>query len=136
LIGEDTPSEDYNDQTPPEQAVERLSASSEAFDKPFSPPIPEPAAATESKPNNSEKQQRDELFPSSLRARHAAGSVPADVATASSSDAAVTSLSEKLMSHHRTEQESLTSDLLSMAQALKESSKSFSRSLEDEDADI
>ena len=39
---------------------------------------------------------------------------------------------EKLLSHNRTEQEELTASLLSMAQALKESSQAFSSSLESE----
>jgi len=41
-------------------------------------------------------------------------------------------MTEKMLSHNRTEQESLTESLLSMAQALKASSQAFSNSLESE----
>jgi hypothetical protein len=41
-------------------------------------------------------------------------------------------MTEALLQHNRTEQEELTSSLLSMAQALKASSRSFSASLESE----
>ncbi|KAF4632709.1 hypothetical protein G7Y89_g5419 [Cudoniella acicularis] len=43
-----------------------------------------------------------------------------------------TSTKETLLTHHRTEQDNLTSSLLSMASALKESSQAFSQNLENE----
>jgi hypothetical protein len=43
-----------------------------------------------------------------------------------------TATSEALLSHNRTEQENLTQSLLSMASALKESSRAFATSLEEE----
>ena len=43
-----------------------------------------------------------------------------------------TATTEALLTHNRTEQESLTSSLLNMASALKESSKAFASSLESE----
>ncbi|ELR10188.1 hypothetical protein VC83_03017 [Pseudogymnoascus destructans] len=85
------------------------------------------ASQTESQPKNA----RDELFPSSLRARHGEATTGIDTAQATSSSTSAP-ITESLMKHHRAEQEELTTSLLSMAQALKASTQSFSQTLESE----
>lgn len=83
--------------------------------------------------------ERDQLFPPELRSRHVqSGSLAMDTARTTSSaaaaeaTAATPSLTEKMLSHNRSEQESLTESLLSMAKALKSSTQAFSHSLESE----
>lgn len=121
LLGEDTPSDDIEDNdTPSEPATEAQSSSVITNPEPVPPSPPPPS-------------DRDQLFPPSLRSRHAQSPLPAeDTAATTSSDAGATSMTEKMLSHNRIEQESLTSSLLSMAQALKASSQAFSNSLESE----
>jgi len=123
LLGDDTPSDDVDETgTPAEsQILEDLIESAEAPE--VEQPIP---------PLN----ERDELFPTSLRSRHAqSSSQPIDTGHTSSSSTNptnVTATTEALLTHNRTEQESLTDSLLSMAQALKSSSQAFASSLESE----
>ena len=70
---------------------------------------------------------------SNLRARHGSSAAEHDTATTTSSQQHPDlSTTEKLFSHNRSEQEDLTSSLLNMAQALKESSKAFSSTLDSE----
>jgi hypothetical protein len=79
------------------------------------PPPPEPSSALRNRqPKKPLHQQRSELFGA------ATGSRPTDIST------------EKLLDTHREEQDDITTDLLSMAKMLKESSLEFGRSLEDE----
>ncbi|KAI9717610.1 MAG: hypothetical protein M1812_004555 [Candelaria pacifica] len=71
---------------------------------------------------------------STLRARRPPSSSSPTLDTGQTTGASISSTAqtEKLMSHNRIEQETLTSSLLSMAQALKESSTRFNESLESE----
>lgn len=64
---------------------------------------------------------RDQLFSQRSKQPHETASASADL-----------SQTETMMSHNRTEQETLTSGLLDLAQALKESSIMFGQSLESE----
>ncbi|KAI9812859.1 MAG: hypothetical protein M1827_004377 [Pycnora praestabilis] len=66
---------------------------------------------------------------SSLRARRRLSSPQDNTGTTSGTSTSKTAQTETLLTHHRTEQESLTTDLLSMAQALKASSLQFSELL-------
>lgn len=84
-------------------------------------------------PVQTEAQQREQLFPSELRARHAqAAERGQDTAETTSADRGITAKTEALLDHNRSEQESLTDSLLSMAQQLKASSQAFANSLESE----
>lgn len=123
ILGEDTPSETDEHDTPPEASNTPIT--------PNLPNIPIHASASEPDPQSA-GSERDQLFPSSLRSRHAQGAAAPDTAQTSSSDTAVTAMAEKMMTHNRTEQESLTDSLLNMAQALKASSQAFASSLEEE----
>ncbi|KAI9783753.1 MAG: hypothetical protein M1835_003738 [Candelina submexicana] len=67
-----------------------------------------------------------------LRARRPLSSPTHDTGQTTGASTSSTAQTEKLMSHNRSEQETLTSSLLSMAQALKESSTRFNESLESE----
>ncbi|KAI9742236.1 MAG: hypothetical protein M1818_004136 [Claussenomyces sp. TS43310] len=118
LLGEDTPSDEADEQE----------------DSPHSPYEPSSPMSPSAQPDEHTPviSERDELFPSAVRARHAqAASQATDTAQTTSSDTGTTdAMQEKMLSHNRTEQESLTSSLLSMAQALKQSSQAFASSLE------
>lgn len=79
----------------------------------------------------------DQLFPSALRSRHAQNPLPktdSAIATGSSSaqPTGTTSITESLLTDHRTEQEALTESLVSIAQQLRESTLTFSSALESE----
>ncbi|OBT70298.1 hypothetical protein VE03_00066 [Pseudogymnoascus sp. 23342-1-I1] len=127
LLGEDTPSESVGDSHTP-----AAGDTTDDDDADYQQILSERRAAAQATQTASQPQNaRDELFPSSLRARHGDASVGVDTAqtTSSSTSAPIT---EALMKHHRAEQEELTTSLLSMAQALKASSQSFSQTLESE----
>jgi hypothetical protein len=130
LIGEDTPSDDADtNDTPSEHPTEDLTASTSALDH-STPPSPSPITPQPS--------ERDQLFPATLRARHASGSLLSTdtgttTGTSNPKSADISTTAEKLLTHHRTEQEALTEDLVSMAAALKASSLSFAQSLDAED---
>lgn len=80
--------------------------------------------------------KRQDQFPSTLRSRTSQPtSAVDDTAQTTSIDTASSALQEKMLSHNRAEQESLTDSLLAMAQALKASTKGFSDTL-DVDKDI
>jgi hypothetical protein len=122
ILGEDTPSETDEHDTP-EASNSPISRSIPNIPILVSPPDREP------EPVISELEQ---LIPSTVRARRGQGSTATDTAQTTSSDTATTAMAEKMMTHNRTEQESLTDSLLNMAQALKASSQAFASSLEDE----
>jgi hypothetical protein len=128
LLGEDTPSasddvDGNENETPSEQITEDESLHASAASLEVASSISSPT----------EHEQREQLFPSELRARHVqAAEQGMDTAQTTSSDTAITARTEKLLDHNRTEQESLTESLLSMAQQLKASSQAFSNSLESE----
>lgn len=127
LLGEDTPSESVGDSHTP-----AAGDTTDDDDVDYQQILSERRAAAQATQTASQPQNaRDELFPSSLRARHGDASAGVDTAktTSSSTSAPIT---ESLMKHHRAEQEELTTSLLSMAQALKASSQSFSQTLESE----
>ena len=112
LLAQDTPSDDLDDarDTPPEP--------------------PEPLAAHADRPADAEA--RETLFSPTLRARRADAAASASTATAT---ATTTALAETMLTHNRTEQESLTTSLLAMAQALKTSSQAMTSAL-DADNDV
>lgn len=100
-----------------------------------------PHAATQPTPTIQEPSPLDRRRPSTLpetsqlRSRHGGAELfTASSATTSSEPVPNASLatSETLLSHQRTEQETLTDSLLEMAAALKNSSKAFASSLESE----
>lgn len=121
ILGEDTPSDETDEQ--PEHASVSYSINSRSASLP--PPV-------ESAPIISD---HDKLFSSQIRARNtqASQAITTDTAQTTSSDTGTTTvMHEKMLSHNRTEQESLTDSLLSMAQALKQSSQAFQSSLDSE----
>lgn len=75
---------------------------------------------------------RDKLFAfSTLRSRHSHLPGRTDIATTTGSQVSST-MAESLLTENRTEQEAITMSLLSMAQQLRESTQTFSSSLESE----
>ena len=121
LLGEHTPTEDTEeDETsprhplpPPKPTVVGTTA------KPVDP-VPMPAAKPEQTSTLRSRNRQAEKDKAEL------------LSGASTSTGLSTATAEALMTHNRTEQESLTSSLLNMAQALKSSSHSFASALEDE----
>lgn len=79
-------------------------------------------------------QEESAVQSSTLRSRapNARADLFAGATSTSTSNHSTTATTESLLTHNRTLQEDLTSSLLSMAQALKESSLAFGSSLEDE----
>ncbi|RDL41229.1 Uncharacterized protein BP5553_01208 [Venustampulla echinocandica] len=138
LLGEDTPSEE----TEESHTQASLPETPSELNQP-SPPIPEPRAPPEPQREVQQPTSQAPTEPTStLRSRNHAHeaerakllapttSVSTGASTGSSS--LNTHTKEALLTHHRTEQESLTNSLLDMASALKASSQSFASSLEDE----
>ncbi|KAH0562476.1 hypothetical protein GP486_002833 [Trichoglossum hirsutum] len=139
LLGEDTPSES-NHNTEDENTdkiLDHLDSDAPALLGQRRPA--EPPDYTENSEEHPERPPRHSHPSSStLRARRRI-SDPAEGSSHSTSSQArptMTSVSttEALLSHNRTEQETLTTSLLSMATALKESSKHFSDTLGSEKA--
>ncbi|KAI9767791.1 MAG: hypothetical protein M1840_005472 [Geoglossum simile] len=142
LLGEDTPSEN-NQNTEDEIAdktLEDLNTNTHpSFDQ------RQPSEHPDYRESDGEDDERlghppqlPQSTTSTVRARRRVSS-PADGSGRTTSSqphpAAVTvSTTETLLTHNRTEQETLTASLLSMASALKESSKLFADSLESEKA--
>ncbi|OBT55139.1 hypothetical protein VE04_04574 [Pseudogymnoascus sp. 24MN13] len=127
LLGEDTPSESIGDSHTP-----AAGDTTDDDDADYQQILSERRAAAQASQTESQpKNARDELFPSALRARHGEATTGVDTAQATSSSTSAP-ITESLMKHHRAEQEELTTSLLSMAQALKASSQSFSQTLESE----
>lgn len=131
LIGEDTPSEETDSHThasptpsPPsyQQPVPPIPPFEQAY--PQQQNEPEPTSTLRSRTTTS-REQREELFSSSATTT---GISP----RSTQPPVSVQTTKETLLTHNRTEQEALTSSLLSMASALKDSSKAFSASLDDE----
>ncbi|EPE32575.1 synaptobrevin [Glarea lozoyensis ATCC 20868] len=112
LIGEDTPSEGADD-----TQVEDTTR--------YSPPIPQPQIPSSTSHSSSSP-------PSTLRNRRTAPTEPDDSSFATTTSSHIPTTKESLLSHNRAEQESLTSSLLTMASALRESSLAFATSLEEE----
>lgn len=119
LLGEDTPDDETDEQdfTPPATAsstntnTERFPApvDPEPFLSPYAQPEP-----SELRNRNTHREDRAELFE---------GAQTTGISTATT---------EALLTHNRTEQESLTTSLLSMAAQLKQQSRAFAASLGDE----
>ena len=126
LLGEDTPGEDtstddqsHADLTPP-MTASSLAQSTQSLS----------FHETSNLDPDGDTQDESVVESSTLRARNQRAEL---FASAPSTTTGIsTATSEALLTHNRTEQESLTSSMLSMAQALKESSLAFGSSLEDE----
>jgi hypothetical protein len=122
LLGEDTP-EDEDEDGQVEQADE---------EDPWSPVVGEksiPATAREPEPIGTVYASSSAPpEPNVFRARNKEAEAQKEALFSGVS----TATTEALLTHNRTEQESLTSSLLNMASALKESSKAFASSLESE----
>jgi hypothetical protein len=125
LLGEDTPSNDTDDHD--EKEIEAPS------------PAEAPIHQNSDDARSPEPTPREQLFATSettstLRSRNPQLRDEAvDTArTTSSSASAPLTTTETLLTHNRTEQESLTESLLQMAQALKASSHAFAESLDSE----
>jgi hypothetical protein len=122
LLGEDTPGEDTDLD---DQASEN---------DPWSPPV---TTALEDIPR---ERDPDPILPpppqpeqtSTLRSRNRQAENEKAELLSGASTSLSTATSEALLTHNRTEQESLTNSLLNMAQALKSSSHSFASALEEE----
>jgi hypothetical protein len=122
ILGEDTPDDETDEQdlTPPATAS---STTTEQIPTPMdpdpaSPPYTQPDAQpepSELRNRNTHRQEREELLSPTAQ-----------------STGISTATSEALLTHNRTEQESLTTSLLSMAAQLKQQSRAFATSLEDE----
>ncbi|TVY15641.1 hypothetical protein LARI1_G005688 [Lachnellula arida] len=97
---------------------------------------PEPTSPLDSQPSIQPQPQPQTETESTLRARNPtlfeARSELLGASSATSTSPPITSTTEALLTHNRTEQEALTTSLLNMASALKSSSKAFSSSLESE----
>ncbi|KAH8820034.1 synaptobrevin [Xylogone sp. PMI_703] len=134
LLGQDTPNE-TDDQTSNSEDVDETSPLRETTREPTiepptttaSAPIPESTlrarsiqTSAPSAPSSTEagRTTSTQLFPTQT--------------TATTSSTLSTATKESLLTHNRHEQEALTSSMLSMAQALKSSSKAFSDSLDAE----
>jgi hypothetical protein len=120
LLGEETPDEEteledqpsHTDPLPPSTvtAVEDIPQTRDPGLIPT--PRPEPTSTLRSRNRQAEKEKAELL--------------------SGASTGLSTATAESLLTHNRTEQESLTNSLLNMAQALKSSSHSFASALEDE----
>ena len=108
LVGEDTPSAGGQEEEEEEERVEEE----------YIPPIPnftrQPSEPAIRQRIPTAQESRDALFASS------------------SSHAPSLSTKESLLTHNRTEQEALTTSLLSLASKLKESSRAFAKDLDGE----
>jgi hypothetical protein len=114
LIGEDTPSEEAEDTHTEE-------------DQQYPPPVASP-------PNIPSPTYNQPPEPTStLRNRNHATVEPEEETSATTTSSShIPTTKEALLTHNRTEQESLTSSLLTMASALRESSLAFATTLEDD----
>jgi hypothetical protein len=122
LLGEETPGEEmepelehqpsHTDLLPPfpVTAVEDIPQTRDP--DPIPTPRPEPVSTLRSRNRQAEKEKAELL--------------------SGASTGLSTATTETLLTHNRTEQESLTNSLLNMAKALKSSSHSFATALEDE----
>ncbi|KAH7336445.1 synaptobrevin [Rhexocercosporidium sp. MPI-PUGE-AT-0058] len=125
LLGEDTPSEETDSHAGIADPESTSSSPIGPTPPPFVPPPqarpPPPTVESEPEP------------PSTLRARNKDAQARAELLTpASTSTGISTATTEAMLTHNRTEQENLTGSLLAMASALKESSRAFATSLEEE----
>ncbi|CZT47582.1 uncharacterized protein RSE6_08162 [Rhynchosporium secalis] len=133
LLGEDTPSEETDSR------ADNLDPTSSTSPFPLqskSPPLipqPEPQPHPQTRAPPSTVQSEPEPH-SALRARNKKDAqARAELLTpASTSTGISTATTEAMLTHNRTEQENLTGSLLAMASALKESSRAFAMSLEEE----
>jgi hypothetical protein len=130
LLGEDTPGEgdtstddqaSHNDLTPPPTASSFTQSTQSLHLEDRANSIPDVQDA----PNESAVET------STMRSRNPRAELFAPT-TSSATTGISTATTEALLTHNRTEQESLTSSLLSMAQQLRASSNAFASSLEDE----
>lgn len=122
ILGEDTPDDETDEQdlTPSATAsstnTEHIPTPTDP--EPFSPPYVQPNIESEAavlRKRNITHQERNELF-----------------APTASSTGISTATTDTLLSHNRTEQENLTTSMLSMAAQLKQQSRAFAASLEGE----
>lgn len=131
LLGEDTPSEETDSHADAADPTSTSFSPIETTPPPFVPPIqaqPQPQARPP--PPTVEPELEP---PSTLRARTKEAQIRAELLTpASTSTGISTATTEAMLTHNRTEQEQLTGSLLAMASALKESSRAFATSLEEE----
>jgi len=122
LLGEYTPVEEEEPETEKELAP----------NYPASPPM---TTSVEDIPKTSDSDLISTSRPepsSTLRARNRQAENEKAELFSGASTGLSTATTEALMTHNRTEQESLTNSLLNMAQALKSSSHSFASALEEE----
>lgn len=117
LLGEHTPDDETDDQDPTPPAT-ASSTNTEQFPTPDDP-----------EPFSSQSQQPE---PSELRNRNTQREERAELFEGAQSTGISTATTEALLTHNRTEQESLTTSLLSMAAQLKQQSRAFAASLEGE----
>ena len=135
MLGEDTPGEgdtstdeqgSHNGLTPPPTASS-LAQSTQSLALEGSPGLDDEKDEGE----GLDGRGQSAVESSTLRARNQRAELFAG-AKSSTTTGISTATTEALLTHNRTEQESLTSSLLSMAQQLKTSSHAFASSLEDE----
>lgn len=102
----------------------------------LTPPATASSANTEHVPSPVDSESSLPLYtppePSELRKRGGQAQDRAELFGDAQSTGISTATTEALLSHNRTEQESLTTSLLSMAAQLKQQSRAFAASLEDE----
>ncbi|KAL2068954.1 hypothetical protein VTL71DRAFT_15292 [Oculimacula yallundae] len=136
LLGEDTPSEETDSRADIADPASTSSSPIEPTSPPFIPPAqPQPQTQPQAHlpPPITEPEPQ-----STLRARTKTDALlRAELLTPSSTSTGVststaTASTEAMLTHNRTEQENLTGSLLAMASALKESSRAFATSLEEE----
>ncbi|KAK0109657.1 hypothetical protein ONS95_002338 [Cadophora gregata] len=131
LLGEDTPSEETDSHADAAEPQSTSSSMVETTPPPFVPQI-QAQPQVRPPPPTIESEPEKEL-PSTLRARTKEAQARAELLTpASTSTGISTATTEAMLTHNRTEQEQLTGSLLAMASALKESSRAFATSLEEE----
>ena len=131
LLGEDTPSEDTQSQASHAEPISTSSSPRETTP----PPLPIASSATIipdiSEPTPPTRAPISSEPASVIRARQVHKAERAELLTpAATSTGISTSTAEALLTHHRTEQEALTKDLLAMARDLKKSSHAFNADLQ------
>ncbi|KAH7409168.1 hypothetical protein BKA64DRAFT_389096 [Cadophora sp. MPI-SDFR-AT-0126] len=130
ILGEDTPSEETDSHA---DAADRTSTSSSPIESTPPPFVPQIQPQQVRSPPPTVKVEPEAEPPSTLRARTKEAQARAELLTPTSNSTGIsTATTEAMLTHNRTEQEQLTGSLLAMASALKESSRAFATSLEEE----
>ncbi|EKD14010.1 synaptobrevin [Drepanopeziza brunnea f. sp. 'multigermtubi' MB_m1] len=138
LLGEDTPSEETDSHADvPSATPSPTEPISPALAPQSQTKIQAPAPEHTTNPEPRPKPLPEPEPPSVLRARHkdlrAELLSPSSYSTGNSNpDSLSTATTEALLSHQRAEQEAITASLLSLATKMKESTRSFAISLEEE----